>query len=204
MIMGILGPRKGLDRAVHRSWLDATRDADLSAGSLLAWANSTDGRFVIGSVGVLSVSSGDPDRLVWRHIGWHQIERGGFDADTTTLRWTLYADQDGQGGPDRHDGLDGAVALQHPGRLPMVFRDRVNTSIAVEQFIGLGDDEPAPGRQHRTPGVIVSGRRDLGRRNAPIHWHVSVPRGISWDSPGIRELAAESLLRMRAEYDPNG
>lgn len=202
MIMGILaGPRKGLDRDVHRSWSDSLRAAGISAGSLMAWAKSTDDQYVIGAAGVLSISSGAAGQLHWQHIGWHQIERGGFDADTSSLRWTLYADRQAD---DELEGLTGAVALRQPGRLPLVFRDRVNASIAVEQFIGLRDDEPAPGRQHRVPGVIVSGRRDLGRRNAPIQWRASVPRGISWDAPGIRELAAESVARLRAEYDPNG
>lgn len=204
MLRGILaGPRKGLDRGVHRSWSDSWRSAGVAAGPLLAWANTDDAQFCIGAAGVLSISSGEQDRRAWLHVGWHLIERGGFDADTSTLSWTLYAEDVDSPGSDA-DATTGSVALPQPGRLPLIFRDRVNASIAVEQFVRLHDAEPAPGRQHLQPGVIISGRRDLGSRNPSIHWRASLPRGISWQTPGISELAAESVSRLRAEYDPSG
>jgi hypothetical protein len=144
---------------------------------ILAWAASTDGGLVILSPAVVSERS-DGD---WRHTGWHEIERGGWNAETGRLHWQTYA------------GRRAAVALADPGRLPGVFKERVDASIVFEQFVPLttGSDR----------GVVVNGRRDLSDGATSIGWHATLTRGVSWRTPGVRDLADEAVAELRREYD---
>lgn len=189
------GPRRGLDRSVRSDWQASAKDAGRDPGTLLGWERTADGGsadgYCIVSVGLLSTSADGAD---WTHIGWHRIERGGYDKDTSTLRWELYA-ADPEAEPE-----SGAVRLKDPGRLPEIFRDRVAASIAVEHFIAL---DGARKVKNVEPGVIVSGRRDLSRADAPIEWRASLPRGLDWSIPGLRDLADTSIIRLRSEYDPD-
>ena len=50
-------------------------------------------------------------------------------------------------------------------------------------------------------GVIVSGRRDLAHGPTEIGWHASLTRGVTWRTPGVRELADSALAELRREYD---
>jgi hypothetical protein len=186
------GLRRGPDRGVRSEWQASVRAAGLVPGALLGWERTVDDDYCIASTGLLSISIGTPGALTWRHIGWHLIERGGYDRDTATLHWQLY---DEGNGPE-----SGAVRLKDPGRLPGIFRDRVAASIAFEQFIGLDGARQVKGVE---AGVIVSGRRDLSRPDSDISWHASVPREIDWNVPGLRELADTAIIRLKSEYDPN-
>jgi hypothetical protein len=200
--MGLFsGLRHGLDRTVRSGWQESAKATGLQPGRLLGWELTADGGYCIASVGLLSVtrSGTTGDKPGWSHIGWHRIERGGYDRDSATLRWELYATDPDAEAPSG-EAQSGAVRLKDPGRLPAIFRDRVAASIAVEHFIAL---EGAPKVNKIEPGVIVSGRRDLSRPQAPIEWRASVPRGLDWDIPGLRELAATSIIRLRSEYDPD-
>jgi len=184
------GLRRGLDRSVRSRWHASAKAAGLEPGNLLGWEPTADGGYCVASVGLLSLAGSTGTD--WTHIGWHRMERGGYDKDTATLHWQLYADEPGQ--------ETGEVRLQDPGRLPEIFRDRVAASIAVEHFIAL---EGARKVKNVEPGVIISGRRDLARPDAPIEWRASLPRGLDWDVPGLRDLGEASIIRLRGEYDPN-
>lgn len=183
----LTGARRGLDRAVHRSWRASLSDLEAAggdAGRVIAWGRTEDGGHCIVATGVLSISTGDAaTEQVWRHVGWHRIEHGGFDADTATLRWTEY------------DGEPESVRLTEPGRVPQLFRERVAASIAVEQFLPMEPDSTKK-------GVIINGRRDLTRPDGPLHWHASLPKSMTWQVPGIAEFADAAIARMRREYDP--
>ena len=117
----------------------------------------------------------------WRHVGWHEIERGGWNAETEQLRWQTYG------------GARGAVALPDPARVPEVFKERVDASIVFERFVPLG------GSGER--GVIVNGRRDLAAGPTEISWHATLTRGVTWRTPGVRELADSAMVELRREYD---
>jgi hypothetical protein len=182
--MAIFAGRR-LDRGVHSSWQASAKADGLVPGRLLAWELTADEHHCIASAGLLSIGRESGD---WLHIGWHRIERGGYDRDSASLHWELY------------DSGSGGVRLKDPGRLPVIFRDRVAASIAVQQFIAL---EGARRVKDIEPGVIVSGRRDLSRPEAPIEWRASLPRGLSWEIPGLRDLADASIIRVRSEYDPS-
>jgi hypothetical protein len=63
--------------------------------------------------------------------------------------------------------------------------------LVVEKFI------PVDGNR----GVTISGRRDLADPAAPIAWHSSLTRGVTWQTEGIRDLADRALEQVRTEYD---
>lgn len=121
---------------------------------------------------------GEPPRT-WTHLGWHQIERGGWNGDDRRLTWILY------------DGGRGSATLGNPGRVPELFRERIAASIAIEEIIQVGG-----GRS-----VVVSGRRDLSTPDGTLEWRTSLSRGLSWQQPGLLDLAEDVLARLRAEYD---
>lgn len=139
---------------------------------ILAWAQGPDG-YAVGSPAGLSVGEQE-----WRHVGWHEIERGGWNAETAVLSWAQYG------------GRRGSVGLTGPGRLPELFRERIAASIALERFV------PVAGER----GVIVTARRDLGADGA-ISWHSSLTRGLTWHTDGVQAAADEALARLRSEYD---
>ena len=172
---------RGLPPDVHTAWTASLSAMPGREPRILAWARAEEG-YVIGSPAALSVSDG-PD---WLHLGWHQIERGGWQSDRRRLGWATY------------DGTGGEVGLAEPGRLPELFKERVAASIVVERFV------PVPGsREGSGRGIVVHGRRDLGDDGEPIHWHASLGRGASWAQPGLREAADAVIIAMRAEYDPH-
>jgi hypothetical protein len=147
---------------------------------ILAW---TEGRnaYVIGTPAALSLGGAEG----WEHVGWHEIERGGWNAETGTLSWV------------RYDGRRGSVALTDPARLPELFRERVAASIVVERFVSVRGER----------GLVVNGRRDLSAARdgpPPISWHATLGRGLTWSTPGVREAADRAIAELRAEWDPGG
>lgn len=185
---------RGLPGSAYGSWV-----ASLNAGPgrpprILAWAATPDG-VCIGTSGALSFQAPDSgthegtedgdgaeggagEGTGWRHVGWHEIERGGWDAETRRLTWSGY------------DGEPDGVALVEPGRLPELFRERVAASIAVEKFVALVGER----------GVVITARRDLGSPGA-ITWHSSLTRGLTWERDGVREAVDGAVAELRTEYD---
>ena len=161
----------------HASWRTTLTEVRGRPARILAWAPVVDDGLVLLSPAVVSVLRDDD----WRHVGWHEIERGGWNAETEQLRWQTYA------------GARGAVALPDPARVPEVFKERVDASIVFERFVPLG------GSGDR--GVIVSGRRDLAQGPTEISWHATLTRGVTWRTPGVRELADAAMVELRREYD---
>ncbi len=142
---------------------------------ILAWARSPQG-VVVGLPAQLCVyADGD-----WTKVGWHTIEKGGWNTETGQLQWTLYG------------GRRGSIALLAPARLPELFRERVAASIAVDHF------EPVAGTRG---GVVVSGRRDLGDTDAPLSWHCTLSKGVTWRTAGVQATADAVLALLRSEYD---
>lgn len=143
---------------------------------MLAWAETADS-FCIGSPGRLSYGSA----AGWTHVGWHEIEHGGWNVETRTLSWV------------RHDGGRGSVTLAEPGRLPELFRERVEASIMIKKYVSLVGDR----------GVTVTARRDLAG-SGEITWHSTLTKGLSWQTDGVRETVAQVLAEVRTEYDSTG
>ena len=128
------------------------------------------------------VSSGTADSSLavddgWRHVGWHEIEHGGWNAESSSLSWTLYG------------GRRGRVGLAAPGRLPELFRERVAASIVVERFVPIRGER----------GVTVTARRDLSGSGG-ISWHSTLTRGLSWSTEGVAEEVARASAELQSEY----
>jgi hypothetical protein len=150
------------------------QEAPGASSAVLAWAATADG----ACVATLSqLSHGRPGD--WRHIGWHEIERGGWSADDSTLSWRLY------------DGTRGAAELSRPGRMPAVFRERVTASIVVETRVPVAE----------RAAVTVVARREPGRPGSPLVWHGTVPRGSRLPGDNSAELVEWAVSQARAEYD---
>jgi hypothetical protein len=165
----------GLDPVVLTSWRESLAErAGSGEARVLAWAPAAED-VAIGRPGGLSV--GGP--LGWVHVAWHEVERGGWNADLGQLQWRTYA------------GVRGSVRLTPPRRLPELFRERVSASIVVEQVV------PFPGSR----GIIVSGRRDLGDDTVPLQWHATLGRGLTWSTDGVEDAAEAALAQLRGEYD---
>ncbi len=142
---------------------------------ILAWTRSPQG-VVVGLPAQLCVST----EGVWTQVGWHTIEKGGWNTETQQLQWALYG------------GRRGSVELVAPGRLPELFRERVAASIAVEHF------EPVPGTRG---GVVISGRRDLSDSVGRLSWHSTLSKGVTWRTDGVQAVTEAVLARLRSEYD---
>ncbi len=158
----------------YGSLSESLRASGRAAERILAWASTADG-FCVGFPAVLSYGSVDG----WTHVGWHEIESGGWNAETRRISWRTY------------EGKRGLVDLAEPARLPELFRERVAASLVVEKFISV------EGKR----GVTISGRRDLADRDAPITWHSTLTRGITWQTEGVQAVAERALDQVRTEYD---
>lgn len=167
---------RGLPPETYGTWLTSMATQPTLPTRILAWAEADQG-FVIASPAALSLST--PEDL-WSHVGWHAIENGGWNAETRSLSWAQYG------------GRRGAVRLTAPGRVPELFRERIAASVVVERFARVDGER----------GVILNGRRDLAQPNPVIEWHVTLGRGLSWRTPGLREIADSALEELKLEYDP--
>src|SRR3712207_5009847 len=130
---------RGLPRDAYVSWVASLEGDPGRPARILAWAAGPGGesadQFCIGSPAVLSHGGATG----WQHVGWHLIERGGWNAELEELSWVQV------------DGRRGAVRLSEPGRLPELFRERVEATIVVRQFVPLQGER----------GVTISARRNL-------------------------------------------
>jgi hypothetical protein len=167
---------RGMPPEAYASWRSSMATRGGVPARILAWARSAD-EFVVGSVAALSVGGAGAGSDDWRHVGWHEIEHGGWNAESRSLSWTL------------HNGRRGRVELADPGRLPELFRERVSASIAVERFVAIRGER----------GVTVTARRDLGGDGA-LTWHSSLTRGLSWSGEGVAEEAARAAAELESEY----
>lgn len=130
---------------------------------------------VFGFADQLAYQRGD----AWQAIGWHEIERGGWDAKSQQLTWT---------------GLDGeetTLALDAPGRLPQLFRERVEATIVYNQSFTFEDGLTS----------VISARRSLSDPRAPLSWQVRPSTGTSAAQVADSAVVQAELARLRAEYD---
>lgn len=165
---------RGLPPTAYASWSSSLAAHPGRQLRILAWANTPDGH-AVASPSVLSYSA----RGGWLHVGWHEIERGGWDAGTSRLGWVRYG------------GERGVVELVEPGRLPEVFRERVAASIVLEESVPI-----LANRQ-----VLIVARRDLAEGDRPLSWNSTLGRGVSWQTDGVREAVEQAVARVRTEYD---
>jgi hypothetical protein len=169
---------RGLPSVIDEPWKASLAAQPGRSARILAWATTPVG-FCIASPAALSYGNEDG----WEHIGWHEIERGGWNAELRTLSWVLYA------APGRA-AVRGSLELIEPGRMPELFRERISATIAVEKFVPLSGER----------GVTIAARRDLGRAGA-VSWHGTLTRGLSWHTNGVPAAVDQAMEQVRAEYD---
>jgi hypothetical protein len=169
---------RGLPLTAYDSWRTSLAAESGPPSRILAWATSPTG-FCIASPATFSYGSEN----AWKHIGWHEIERGGWNAELRQLNWVLYT-APGEA-PAR-----GSLELTEPGRMPELFRERVLATIAVEKFVPLSGER----------GVTVTARRDLGPGGV-VSWHGTLTRGLSWQTQGVAAAVDQAMEEVRAEYD---
>jgi hypothetical protein len=169
---------RGLPRAVYDSWRSSLAAQPDRPARILAWAKTSTG-YCIASLTTLSYG----DEGGWTHIGWHEIERGGWNAELRKLSWVLHA---APGKPSPR----GSLELLEPGRLPELFRERISATIAIERFVPLRGER----------GVTISARRDLGASGTVV-WHSTLTRGLSWETDGVRAAVDQAMEQLRTEYD---
>jgi hypothetical protein len=172
---------RGLEAQAYESWRATLAATPGRQPRILAWSRTADDEPVVLSPAALSVRLDSGSAPGWRHTGWHEIERGGWNAETRQLHWQTYA------------GSRGAAALPEPGQVPAVFQERVAASIVFERFVPL-----TPGSDR---GVVVNGRRDLADGPTRIGWYATLTRGVTWRTAGARELADSAIAELRDEYD---
>ena len=169
---------RGLPRAIYDSWRSSLATQPGRPARILAWATTSTG-FCIASPASLSYG----DEQGWKHVGWHEIERGAWNAELRTLTWALHT---APGKPSPR----GSLELVEPGRLPELFRERIVATIAIEKFVPLMGER----------GVTISARRDLGGTGAVV-WHSTLTRGLSWQTAGVRAAVDQAMEQVRTEYD---
>jgi hypothetical protein len=169
---------RGLPKDVHASWLDSLTAQPGRPARILAWGTTPEG-WCIGSPAALSYTGG----IGWEHVGWHEIERGDWEAEPRRLSWVEYV---GGGESTR----PASVELTEPGRLPELFRERISASIAVQKFVAISGER----------GVLVTARRALGPAGE-ISWHGTLSKGLGRGSAGIREAVDQATAAVRSEYD---
>lgn len=169
---------RGLPRAIYDSWRSSLGTQPGRPGRILAWATTPRG-FCIASPATLSYG----DEEDWKHVGWHEIERGAWNAELRKLTWSLHA---APGKPSPR----GSLELVEPGRVPALFRERILATIAIEKFVPLVGER----------GVTITARRDLGGTGT-IAWHSTLTRGLNWQTAGVRAAVDQAMEQVRTEYD---
>ncbi|MGZ4456716.1 MAG: hypothetical protein ACXVWV_12115, partial [Nocardioides sp.] len=111
-------------------------------------------------------------------------EAADWDRDTSVLR----VSEVGSWGAVRPEH---ALALDEPGLLLELVRERVTASVVLQRHV------PLDGRR----GLRVIARR-APRGDRPVRWVYEYDEGIDPDDPAVRRAAEEALAAARDEVGP--
>lgn len=142
---------------------------------LLAWAETGAGT-VGGTRDALYLPGGT-------RLPWEDVEAADWDRDEDTLVVT----EVGTWGEVRREHR---LAIDEPGRLLELVRERVTASIVLQRHVAL-----ASGR-----GLRVIARR-APRGDRPIAWVYEFDEGVDPEDPAVRDLAERALAAARAEVE---
>jgi len=162
-----------------RSGVDAHTKAELTrllghAPRPLASGKNPDG-LVVGLVDQLVYRTTDG----WGQLAWHEVARGGWDAEANRLSWTSTS------------GVAVELELTKPGRLPQLFNERVTATIICSEIVPLAGARSA----------VISARRNLAEPDAPLIWQVSPGKDTTEDQVSADPVVGLELARLRAEFD---
>ncbi|WP_144276784.1 hypothetical protein [Parenemella sanctibonifatiensis] len=149
--------------------------------NVLAWAHgaeavrgqSGDPVLAVGGKGAMWLKRGGE----WSELPWSEIERGFWDAERSRLRWELPS-----GEKDR-------IVLTEPGRMPVHFRERVQSSVRVRRELDLPTGEK----------ILITARQDL-RPGGTVVWRRKMTRGPGWTEKALA-LVDDEIARLKIEHD---
>ena len=145
--------------------------------SVLAWAESDDGRVIAGSR--------DAVYLDGVRLPWEDVEAADWDRDTDRFRLS----EVGSWGEPR---VEHVFTIAEPGRLLELVRERVTASVVLQWHVAV------TGRR----GLRVIARR-APRGDRPVRWLYEYDEGIDPDDPAVREVAEAALRDAQAEVGPD-
>lgn len=173
--MSLFRRRPMVPTEVREALARAREEAGLRRDDRVLAAAAVDGGWCVAQRDVFAHNeNGRP----WTLLGWHEFERGGFNAQNSSLTW------------QRAGGRRGSLYLAEPGPVPDVFRERIEATVVLE------DRVPIPGTRE---GGLVSARRDLTVEPPAIVWSTHRGRGTP-DTAEVQALLDARLERLRAEY----
>lgn len=112
----------------------------------------------------------------WVAMGWHEIERGAWRGQTGRFRWS-----------DIH-GEEYEIELDDAGRLPELFRERVQASTVMTYHYDL------------EPGVVrIVVRRALDGTGA-LKFYAAPSGGARLEDPATVAFVVAETDRLKAEY----
>lgn len=144
---------------------------------VLAWCRTVEGAVVAGTRDALYVDGA-------ARIPWEQVEAADWDRDGDVLRVSEVGTW-GQVRPEH------AFAIDEPGRLLELVRERVTASVVLQRHV------PLAGRR----GVRVIGRR-APRGTEPVRWFFEYDEGVDPADPVVRAAADAALVAARDELGP--
>jgi hypothetical protein len=154
-------------------------------GRALAFAEATDGTWLIGTRAELVVLSGPASvesSAVEIRIPWERVEGADWDRDESRLRFT----EIGRFGEPR-PSYSFTLPEVEPAGLLQLIRERVSASVVLQR------------------GQLVSGKRGfkvIGRRSpagGPISWMVEYDEGVDPDDQAVATAVDAVLAQARAD-----
>jgi hypothetical protein len=142
---------------------------------VIASARTTDGRWVVATTNDLIVGRASELGDEVRRLPWDRIGSAGWREDTLEVSVSF----------PRRPSQRIVLRFNEPGRLPEAVRDRVTSSIVINEHVRID------GRL----GVRIVGRRRAGEEG--LVWTLSFDRGLDANDPWVRGRAEEELQRVR-------
>jgi hypothetical protein len=142
----------------------------------LAWAVGTEGWYV-GTDRALHLADG----AGFRKLPWEKIERADWQSDAARLVVVEVADW---GQQERRT----QVAVEHPGRLLELLRERVTKSVVINMYASV----------HGRRGLSVVGRRSPAA-DGQVTWTYLLAQGLDPEDPAVQDVAARTLSAAEAE-----
>jgi hypothetical protein len=156
-------------------------DVEVGPGERVLAAASSGRGPVAGTRDALYVPTGSGPVV---RLPWERIEAADWDSEAGVLRVTEL-------GPWGRERPVHALALEQPGRLLELVRERVTASIVFQVHVVVRGDQGLR---------VVARRAPSGARE--ITWLVHYDVGIDPDEPAVRRVADAALAQARAEIEP--
>lgn len=131
---------------------------------VLAWAAATDGSHMVATPRGLHLSKDGESRL----LGWHEVTKAVWRDGRLTVIESEYVDE-----LEIVDLPPWTAQFREPGALPVVIRQRIESSVAATRY-----------HQLRDGGVRVVGRKIAGRDG--LSWQFRADEDVDSADPTVR------------------